>query len=255
MKILIICLSMIIASSLLYSQSTIVYDAGTNIDVGTGADVCAGTITVNGTYSGDGAFCNGPLPVELVSFNATAEENNVELKWKTETEVNDYGFDIERAQSSNVKSQTIWKKIGFVQGNGNSNSPKEYSYVDKNPIGGNKFHYRLKQIDNDGKFEYSNIVEVTIFPDKFELSQNYPNPFNPDTKIRYAIPNVRTGFQPVRLIIFDVLGNEVAVLVNENKEAGYYETKFDGSALASGLYIYRLTAGNFVSTKKMLMIK
>ena len=253
---------------MLYSQSSIVYSAGTNIDVGTGADVCAGTITVNGTFSGNGTFCTNPLPVELVSFNATLEGNNVELTWKTETEVNNFGFEIERGQSLNVKSQTTWEKIGFVEGSGNSNSPKEYSFIDRKLHGGSKFQYRLKQLDNDGQFEYSDIIELEIVPNKYDLLQNYPNPFNPGTVISWQLP----VSSHVSLKVYDILGNEVAILVDENKEAGYYETKFsaiggsasggDGSALlASGMYIYRLTAGNpangtgYISTKKMLMIK
>lgn len=252
MKILIICLSMLITSSLLYSQSIVVYDAGTNIDVGTGADVCAGTITVNGTYNGGGTFCSGPLPVELVSFNATAEKNNVELKWKTETEVNNYGFEVERqAHTSTTLSVTAWEKIGFVQGNGNSNSPKEYSYIDKNPIGGNKFQYRLKQIDNDGKFEYSDIVEITVVPDKFELSQNYPNPFNPSTIIKYSIAKSSV----VSLKVFDILGREVRTLVNEYQAPGSYEVKFDASGLASSIYIYTIKAGNLIESRKMILNK
>jgi len=251
MKILFICLSMVITSSLLYSQSTIVYDAGTGIDVGTGADVCAGTITVNGTYSGGGTFCSGPLPVELVSFNATAEDNSVELKWKTETEVNNYGFEIERKVVSQQPLISNWEKIGFVQGNGNSNSPKEYSYEDKSPIGGNKFQYRLKQIDNDGKSEYSDIVEITVVPNKFELSQNYPNPFNPSTRIKYQV----AINSQVSLKVFDVLGNEVATLVNEEKPAGNYEVEFNASQLSSGVYFYKLTAGSFTDTKKMILLR
>lgn len=259
MRTLIIFLSIIFTTSLLYSQSTIVYDVGTLIDVGTGADVCAGTITVNGTYNGGGTFCSGPLPVELVSFNATAEDNIVELKWKTATEVNNYGFEVERKFGNDQSPVSNFTKIGFVAGNGNSNSPKEYSYEDKSPIGGNKFKYRLKQIDNDGKFEYSDIIEITVLPDKFELSQNYPNPFNPLTKIRLAIPNVLVSGTKqstnVTLKVYDILGNEVATLVDEEKYAGVYEVSFDASQLSSGIYFYTLQAGSFIETKKMIVLK
>ena len=158
-----------------------------------------------------------------------------------------------------------WEKIGFVNGNGNSNSPKNYSFNDKTVTGG-KYSYRLKQIDNDGQFEYSNIIEVDInLPLEFSLNQNYPNPFNPSTTIKYTIPSVtlspdKNGINSVegsrvQLKIYDVLGNEVATLVDENKPAGSYEVNFDAGNLSNGVYFYKLQAGNFVQTKKMLLIK
>ena len=121
------------------------------------------------------------LPVELTSFTACVIGNAVKLSWETETEVNNYGFEVERSKKFDARSET-WEKIGFVNGNGNSNSPKSYFYEDKNVTAG-KYSYRLKQIDNDGQFEYSKTIEVNItLPAKFELSQNYPNPFNPTKK-------------------------------------------------------------------------
>jgi hypothetical protein len=125
------------------------------------------------------------LPVELNSFTVKAKNGQVILNWRTETEVNNYGFEVERCALS-AECQ-VWEKIGFINGNGNSNSVKEYSFTDKNPKGGSKYQYRLKQIDNDGHFEYSEIVEVEVVPVKFELSQNYPNPFNPSTVISYSV--------------------------------------------------------------------
>jgi hypothetical protein len=222
-----------------------VFDAETNIDVGIGADICADVVTINGTYSGGGTLCNGPLPVELVSFNALLVKNNVELNWKTETEVNNYGFEIERSINNN------WKKIGFVEGHGNSNSPKFYSFTDKIPVGGSKFQYRLKQVDTDGKYEYSDIVEVEMLPDKFALFQNYPNPFNPTTTIRYQLPKE----SKVVLTIYDILGEKVTELLNENIEAGVYEIEFNAKSLPSGTYIYRISAENFVETKKMILLR
>ena len=130
-----------------------------------------------------------PLPVELTSFTANANKTQVDLKWQTSIEVNNYGFEIERKLSGN------WQKIGFVQGNGNSNSPKGYTHTDKNLGGGSKFQYRLKQIDNDGKFEYSNEVEIFLSPTEFAIYQNYPNPFNSSTTIKYQVP-----FQARRII-------------------------------------------------------
>ena len=156
---------------------------------------------------------DSPLPVELTSFIASAKDDNILLKWTTATEVNNYGFEIERSQKSKVNSQTEWKKIGFVDGHGNSNSPKEYSYLDE-WINYGSFYYRLKQIDTDGQFEYSNIIEVDAgnIPDGFVLEQNYPNPFNPITTIKFALAET----QSAKLIIYDVLGNEVADTFQRN---------------------------------------
>ncbi len=197
-----------------------------------------------------------PLPVELTSFTATAIGSAVKLNWKTSTEVNNYGFDIEQAVISNEERNLNWNKIGFVNGNGNSNSPKNYSFVDDEVSTGN-YSYRLKQIDNDGQFEYSKVVDVSFMvPTEFSLEQNYPNPFNPTTKIRYNIPDVGTSFMKfIQLKVYDVLGNEVETLVNENKPAGKYEVEFDGSGIATGIYYYKLSVGDFVQTKKMMLIK
>ena len=194
---------------------------------------------------------NAPLPVELSSFSATINQNVVNLKWQTKTEVNNYGFEIERKAANNEKGTDNWEKIGFVNGNGNSNSPKEYTLTDKNPTGGSKFAYRLKQIDNDGKYEYSNEVEVELVPREYILYQNYPNPFNPTTKIKFALPKATK----VSLLIYNLLGEKVATLLNEDKEAGFYNVQFNASNFSTGVYIFRLTAGDFVQTKKMTLVK
>jgi hypothetical protein len=203
-------------------------------------------ITVNGTYTDP---VSAPLPVELTSFTSKILNDKVQLNWSTKTETNNFGFDVERCALS-AESQ-VWEKVGFVNGNGNSNSPKEYTYTDKNLIGGSKFLYRLKQVDNDGQFEYSDAVEVEVIPNKFELSQNYPNPFNPATKIRYQLPNE----SKVVIKIYNILGSEVMELVNEQKQAGIYEVEFNAESLASGTYIYKISADNFVQTKKMILLK
>ncbi len=123
--------------------------------------------------------------------------------------------------------------------------------MDKNPSGGSKFIYRLKQIDNDGKFIYSDEVEIALVPNEFALYQNYPNPFNPVTNIKFALPkDVK-----VTLIVYNLLGEKVSTILNEDKEAGFYDVKFDGNNYSSGMYIFRLTAGDFVQTKKMTLIK
>ncbi len=190
------------------------------------------------------------LPVELASFTASFKNNHVLLNWFTKTEVNNNGFDIERKIGNDDKDN--WGKIGFIEGNGNSNSQKNYSYEDKN-INNGKYLYRLKQIDNDGQFKYSNTVEVVVnsIPKSYALKQNYPNPFNPTTKIGFQVPKLEF----VSLKVYDVLGNEVVTLLNEKKSAGTYEINFDASSLSSGVYYYQVKAGNFVQTKKMIVLK
>ncbi len=208
---------------------------------------------------------NAALPVELTSFTALINENNsVELNWETATEINNYGFEIEKSYPGPVSlnegdsyegspSLKEWEKIGFVKGNGNSNSPKSYNFTDKELPEG-KVLYRLKQIDYDGTFEYSNVLEVSStqsIPGEFVLNQNYPNPFNPTTAISYQLSvESRT-----KLEIFDPLGRLVSTLVDEKQSAGSYSYNFNAGNSPSGIYIYRLTSENFSETKKMLFIK
>lgn len=215
------------------------------------------------TYSGDTIIAHvnsfsefifgsdtNPLPVELISFTSLVNANSVELNWSTEFEQNNSGFDIERQI---INGSDSWIKIANVQGNGNSNEPKNYTYTD-NGLQTGKYSYRLKQMDYNGNFEYFNLdseVEVGV-PKDFALSQNYPNPFNPVTKINYDIP--KDG--KVNLIIYDVTGREVAALVNnELQPAGYYTITFNAINLSSGVYFCRLVAGDFVSTKKLVLLK
>jgi hypothetical protein len=191
-----------------------------------------------------------PLPVELSSFNATQIGLSVLLKWRTETEINNFGFDIERSSTINGSSQN-WNKIGFVEGNGNSNSPKDYSFTD-NPNSGSKYYYRLKQIDSDGQTEYSDVISIDLkIPNQYKLQQNFPNPFNPTTSITYNLPVDGN----VTLNVYDILGNEVAALVNENQKAGAYTIPFNANELASGIYICKMYSGSFNSTIKMMLIK
>jgi hypothetical protein len=191
-----------------------------------------------------------PLPVELTSFSASVNGASVFLSWITETEVNNYGFEIERA-SSLTSPTNRWQKIGFVQGHGNSNSPKEYSFTDI-PQGGTKFQYRLKQIDTDGKFNYSTAIVVDIeTPNKFELKQNTPNPFNPTTRISYSLQT--DGL--VMLDVYDIIGREVASLEKGYKEAGSYSVTFDGSKFSSGVYLCKLTYGLYTASIKMILMK
>ena len=188
------------------------------------------------------------LPVEVNSFTISTTPTSIILSWETATEVNNYGFEIQRASASPSK---IWEKISFVQGYGNSNSPKYYSFIDTT-IASGSYQYRLKQIDADGHFEYSFINEIYFNKvTDFTLSQNYPNPFNPTTTIQYQIK----GRGHVNLKVFDLLGREVALLVNEMKEPGVYDIKFDGSKLGSGIYIYRINTNSFSASRKFVLLK
>ncbi len=192
-----------------------------------------------------------PLPVELTSFIANVNDGDVILEWQTATEVDNYGFDIQRSVISGQRSNE-WEKIGFVTGYGNSNSPKHYFFIDENITASGKYFYRLKQIDNDGSYDFSPIVLVEIEnPKEFALEQNYPNPFNPNTVISYQL----SASGKVTLKIYDVLGKEIAMLVNEEKESGVYEVEFDASYLAGGVYLYELVANDYRAVKKLMVIK
>ncbi|MDP3829936.1 MAG: YCF48-related protein [Ignavibacteriaceae bacterium] len=206
---------------------------------------------------GLGGDNSNPLPVELTSFSALVAGTNINLNWQTATEVNNYGFEIEKTsprpspQGEGGEAGRGWEKIGFIAGHGNSNSVKEYSFVDKT-ITGSKYSYRLKQIDNDGKYEYSKEIEIDLgIPSEFSLSQNYPNPFNPVTTISWQLP----VSSHVTLKVYDVLGKEVATLINNEFEAGSHSVNFDASNFSSGIYFYELRAGNFIQSKKMLLMK
>ncbi|MGD8306807.1 MAG: T9SS type A sorting domain-containing protein [Ignavibacteria bacterium] len=205
-------------------------------------------ITANGTYTNP---TGEPLPVELSVFTAKIiNETNVALNWKTETEVDNYGFEIQRRTNKDDPTHG-WIIIGFINGNGNSNSPKTYSFVDKNPPGSMKFIYRLKQIDLNGQYKFSDEVEIDLVPTKYGIYQNYPNPFNPNTYIKFSLPEDAK----VSIRIYSMLGELVNELVNKNYEAGYHKVEFNAIEYASGVYIYRIIAGNFVESKKMIILK
>ena len=225
--------------------------AGTYITQNTGAIDGAvlglTAVTLNGTSA---------LPVELTSFTATLNNGSVELNWNTATEVNNYGFEVQRSQTSNVKNETLtynWTKIGFVNGAVLSNSPKNYIFVDKTVSYG-AYAYRLKQIDGDGNYKYSNITEVNAgqLPKGFLLSQNYPNPFNPSTLIQFSISKNTHA----TLTIFNVIGGKVSMLFDGNAIAGQvYNVTFNGYNLASGIYYYKLQTNEITEVKKMLLMK
>ncbi len=194
------------------------------------------------------------LPVELTSFTAKPQNGVVELLWETATEVNNYGFEIERSFShsgGNTSAKMVWNKVGFVEGHGNSNSVKEYSFIDTTIADGYR-SYRLKQIDNDGGFKYSDIVIVNANKLlKTELFQNYPNPFNPTTEISFSI-RVK-GI--TSLEVYNILGQKVATIVNKELNAGSHKYQFDASRLTSGIYFYKLQSTSYSNIKKMLLIK
>ncbi len=197
------------------------------------------------------------IPVELTSFAANVIDGSVLLSWATATELNNSGFQIEKRKTKNERIDA-WEKIGFVNGNGTSTEINNYSFTDLNPLKGKSF-YRLKQIDFDGSFEYSNIIEVDFsLPIEFLLEQNFPNPFNPTTKIKYSIPYViSTEGRNLNVVlkVYDILGKQIASLVNEEKPAGNYEISFDATKLSSGVYLYQLKAGRFLETKKMILLR
>ena len=196
------------------------------------------------------------VPVEITSFTATSESGKVTLNWTTATETNNLGFEIERKAVLNTPeggTSGNWVRIGFVEGAGTTTEINNYNYVDNvSDLNANSLIYRLKQIDYDGSYKYSDEVFINdIAPATYQLLQNYPNPFNPTTIISYGIP-VKSN---VVLKVFDLLGNEVATLVNEEKPAGTYEVEWNASGLSSGVYFYRLVTDNFIEIKKMILVR
>jgi hypothetical protein len=190
---------------------------------------------------------DNPIPVELASFTAVTDDNSVVVTWSTATETNNSGFNVER--SSNGQS---FEKVTFVEGKGTSTEKQYYRFIDNAPVSG-KNYYRLSQVDFDGTINKSHVVEVDVeLPLTYSLEQNHPNPFNPSTVINYQLAN--TGF--VSLKVYDITGKEVAVLVNKEMKAGKHSIEFNAAnTLASGTYFYELRAGDFVSIKKLMLMK
>ena len=193
-------------------------------------------------------FFDQSIPVELVSFTAKLVEDIVLLEWITATETNNLGFEIQRKP---VNAE--WENVGFVQGHGTTTESQSYRYSDNfDSITANSLTYRLKQIDFDGSFKYSDEVLVReASPIEFTLEQNYPNPFNPSTTIKFSIPEATT----VTLTIYNVLGERVTELVNSKLAAGRYSFRWNAQNVATGMYIYELRTSNFVSVKKTILIK
>jgi len=189
---------------------------------------------------------HGFVPVELVSFTSSVSGNKITLNWITATELNNRGFEIEKASIPGE-----WEKIGFVAGSGTTTEPRSYSFID-NDLNLGKYYYRLRQIDYSGTFEYSDAIEVKVsVPFDFALEQNYPNPFNPITNIRYSVPQNSM----VNIKVYNIVGQEVAEIVNEVKSSGRYEINFESNGLASGIYLVKMQAGDFTSMIKMTLLK
>ena len=195
----------------------------------------------------------GVVPVELSSFTTKTDINNeVVLDWVTLSETNNYGFYIERS-TDNIN----FEEVGFIEGCGNSLNEEMYSFIDTNAKSAATYYYRLKQVDYNGSYEYSDILEIEVSsPKEFKLEQNYPNPFNPETEIRYQLPNP----SEVSLSIYNLMGQEIKTLINSYHSAGFYSVKWDGTnnqgmKVASGIYIYIMRAGNFVDVKKLIFIQ
>lgn len=248
---------------LIYSPDGTTFTApGTHV-AGSGGSIAsrsglAGSVAGNFYLGGNNS--NNPLPVELDNFVATTIKNEVILDWATGHELNNSGFEVERAilspKQNRTDSDLNFQSVAFVPSKGNSNTVQGYKYIDGNLIVG-RFAYRLKQMDYNGNHTYfllNNEIVVTT-PNKFTISQNYPNPFNPATTIAYDMPFNGT----VKLVVFDNIGREVATLVNGNVNAGYYKVAFNASALPSGVYFYKVNATsgseNFEKVFKMMLVK
>jgi hypothetical protein len=194
--------------------------------------------------------CYTPIPVELISFNANVNNGIVELTWITATELNNQGFEIQRSAGSE------FEKIGFVDGYGTTTETKVYSFADRN-VNHGSYSYRLKQIDFDGTFAYSDVINVEVNPPAvFSLEQNYPNPFNPSTMIKFTL----AADSKVSLKVFNVLGQEIASLIDQDMSAGTHTVDFNAEGINSGVYFYKIDAtglngSEFSDVKKMILTK
>jgi hypothetical protein len=230
--------------------------SGTFTSPATGANNAQILITYNGNsfninwIAFDDLCIDWVIPVELTAFTATADFGVVELQWITATETNNQGFEVQRSAGGEFET------IAFIEGHGTTTETQVYTYSDKS-VNVASYSYRLKQVDFDGTFAYSDVVEVDVpAPAEFAMDQNYPNPFNPSTKIAFRL----AVDSKVSLKVFDVLGQEVASLVNSNLAVGSHSVDFDASSLNSGVYLYRIEAtgvdgSNFVDVKKMILTK
>ncbi len=228
-----------------------------SIDVDNFGNLVIGLISVNNQPNTGGLVVYNPegiiIPVELKSFTIDQIEDFIKIKWSTATELNNSGFKLFRNEEF----------VSFITGNGTTTEPQDYEYIDK-PSKSGRYMYELFQIDFDGEKTRvaGESIDFILLPHSYLLSQNYPNPFNPSTKIKFTIAKSplpggdrRGGLQLVKLVVYDILGNEVTTLVNEEKPAGEYEVEFNAKGLPSGIYFYRLIAGSYSSTKKMILLR
>ena len=222
-------------------QSSVIYNSNL-----TGIEMWYGGGNGIGTGEIGYATLDDPLPVELESFTATINGKEVLLNWSTATELNNLGFEIQRS-----KAEKEFFTVGFVNGYGTTSEQHNYQYADIN-LNNGKYYYRLKQIDYDGGYEYSDVIEVEwrVF-ETYLLEQNYPNPFNPITTIGFGLQSKSN----VKITVLNSIGEHMAVLLNENKEPGFHLIEFNATNIPSGVYFYQLQAGNFVETKKMILLK
>ena len=202
-------------------------------------------------------FDSSYVPVELILFEGIFENNKIILTWQTASELNNRGFYVEKSFD-----KVNWLNFGFVEGNGTTTNSNTYTFIDDLSLNRNPNHtlfYRLKQIDFDGSFEYSKVIEIEVLnPTDFILYQNFPNPFNPTTIIKFSIPSVETHRDAsllTTLKVYDILGNEITTLVNEEKPAGNYKVIFEPVGLASGVYFYKLASGGNIQTRKLIFMK
>jgi hypothetical protein len=203
------------------------------------------------------------LPIQLASFTGTVINGNVELRWVTLSEVNNLGFYVQRKRPGDPDFMEI--PGSFIPGHGTTNEPHTYIFTDSSP-GVGLWLYRLKQVDLSGPVHYSDPIQVDVLtsveppnvPPGFSLQQNYPNPFNPETRIRFSIPvgvQHAEPIQRVQLKVYNLLGQEIATLVDEELSAGEHHVTFDASGLTSGVYLYQLRAGGLVQTRKLTVMK
>jgi subtilisin-like proprotein convertase family protein len=224
------------------------------LDVGT---VNCWSLFISPATCADGGGSCVPLPITLASFTGrVVNGNQIQLNWTTISELNNYGFEVQKSAEPTANFRTI--PGSFIPGHGTTNEPRHYSYVDRR-VEVRTLYYRLKQIDLDGEVHYTDPIRIDVLtgveenavPTEFSLGQNYPNPFNPSTIIRYGLPVA----SEVKLEIFNTLGQRVAMLVNEKQEAGFHEAVFENQQLASGVYFYTLHAGQFKESKKLLLLR
>ena len=214
----------------------------------------AGTIATD--YESASAISNGdfalgfyinPLPVNLSSFTAAPSNGAIKISWNTAVEVDNHGFNVERSTD-----KSAWTTLTFIKGQGNSNAVKSYSYSDNNITKAGKYYYRLKQLDNNGGYKYSSVIEADfILPTIYSLNQNFPNPFNPNTIISYALPEASN----VKITVYNAIGETIQIVENGFKSAGNYSLTFNANNIPSGIYFYRIEAGKFSQVRKMMLLK